>query len=222
MKAKICALALSLTALAFSSQAQDKTTFGVRAGANFTNMTGKDEDGEDLDDNKMKIGFSIGVNAEIPIAPEFYIQPGLLFSQKGYKWEVEDEDDVKFSASWIEVPINFVYKPTLGTGKLILGVGPYVGFGIGGKIKQDGNDEEIDIKFKSDVKADDLDGETTYLKPLDFGGNLVAGYEFSNKFSFQLNAQLGMANLFPKFEGNKPDEEKIKNVGFGLSLGYRF
>jgi hypothetical protein len=221
MKAKICALALSLTALVFTSQAQESTTFGLRAGVGLNNLVGKDPMGDDLEDNKLKFGFHIGVNAEIPIAPEFYIQPGLLFAQKGGKDASDNDNEETYNLSYLEVPINFVYKPTLGTGKLILGVGPYVGFGIGGKIKPEEGDD-VDVKFKSDLDASDLTANTAWFKRLDFGGNLLAGYEFTNKFSVQLNAQLGMANLIPKVEGEKPEEAKLKNIGFGVSFGYRF
>lgn len=214
MKSKVLLLALATTALSLTSKAQDdaKTTFGVRAGVNFTNITGDDQD------NKMKAGFNIGANAEIPVASEFYLQPGLLFTTKGAK---ADEGDGKLNLSYLEVPINFLYKPTLGDGKLLLGFGPYVGFGIGGKFKD--GDDEMDVKFKNDVKASDVDltDPKIFLKGLDFGGNLLVGYELSSKLSFQLNAQLGMSNLNPKVEGEKPDD-KAKNVGFGISVGYRF
>lgn len=213
MKAKIWALALGMIALGSTAVAQERTTFGLRAGVNFQNLNGEVA-GIDLD-NKLKTGFHIGVNAEIPVAPEFYLQPGVLFSTKGAK----SENDTKTNISYVEVPVNFVYKPVLGTGKLILGIGPYIGFGVGGKIKPEDGDD-VDIEFENDIDLDQVDGP--YLRGLDYGGNLLAGYEFSNKFSVQLNAQLGMANLFPKVEGEKPDNTKIKNTGFGVSVGYRF
>lgn len=218
MKSKVLMLALATTAISLTSKAQDaKTTFGVRAGVNFQNLTGKDANGGDLD-FKMKTGFHIGVNAEIPIAPEFYVQPGLLFTTKGAKEEITGSDDAKINISYLEVPINFLYKPELGSGKLLLGVGPYVGFGIGGKVK--GNGADMDVKFKNDVKSTDY-LKAFYLKGLDFGGNLLVGYELSSKISAQLNAQLGMTNLAPKVDGNSSDA-KVKNTGFGISLGYRF
>ncbi|WP_205512222.1 porin family protein [Longitalea arenae] len=220
MKSKVLLLALATTAFALTSKAQDaKTTFGIRAGVNFQNLNGE-LGGEDLE-FKMKTGFHIGANAEIPVATDFYLQPGLLFSTKGAKAE---EGDGKFNLSYIEVPVSFIYKPTLGAGKLILGVGPYVGFGIGGKIKGDG--EDVDIKFSNDLDQKEAtefaNGDAWYMKGLDFGGNLTAGYELSSKLSFQLNAQLGMSNLFPKIDGEKVDNTKIKNTGFGISVGYRF
>jgi hypothetical protein len=216
MKTKICALALAAIALVTDARAQESTTFGLRAGVNFQNLTGE-IGGNDLE-NKLKTGFHIGVNAEIPIAPEFYLQPGVLFSTKGAK--SDEDDDVKTNISYVEVPINFLFKPTLGTGKLLLGIGPYIGIAVGGKIKGDGDD--VDIEFKNDITANEFATGDPYLKRLDFGGNLLAGYEFSSKFSFQLNAQLGMSNLFPKVNGDKLDNTKMKNTGFGVSLGYRF
>ncbi|HEY8897325.1 MAG TPA: porin family protein [Niastella sp.] len=220
MKSKVLLFALAATALSLTSKAQDaKTTFGVRAGVNFTNINGE-EDNRDLD-NKIKTGFNIGVNAEIPVAQDFYLQPGLLFSTKGAKNKEEGVAKTKVKLSYLEIPINFLYKPTLGDGKLLLGFGPYIGIGIGGK-EEWGADYEhsYDVKFKNDVKASDPD-DKRYVKGLDFGGNLLVGYELSSKISAQLNAQLGMSNLVPKFEGKKP-EDKNKNTGFGISIGYRF
>ena len=62
------------------------TTFGVRAGLNFQNINGRDA-GDDKLENKMVPRFHIGVNAEIPVAPEFYVQPGILFTTKGTKFD---------------------------------------------------------------------------------------------------------------------------------------
>ena len=217
MKTKALLIALSTTVFALGAKAQDKTTFGVRAGVNFTNLNGEDAAGHDFD-YKLKTGFNVGVNAEVPIAPDFYVQPGLLFSTKGAKEEVTGQKDIKTNISYLEVPINLLYKPTLGDGKLLLGFGPYIGIAVGGKMKQGSND--ADLKFANDVKTTDPDVALT-RKRLDFGGNLLAGYELSSKISVQLNAQLGMSNLLPKYDGKKTDA-KMKNTGFGISVGYRF
>ena len=215
MKTKaLLIVALSTTVFALGAKAQDKVTFGVRAGVNFQNINGKDESGHDYD-YKMKTGFNIGVNAEIPIAPDFYVQPGVLFSTKGAKQDATG-GDIKVNLSYVEVPINLLYKPTLGAGKLLLGFGPYIGIAVGGKVKQGSND--VDIQFKNDVSATET---KPTLKRMDFGGNLLAGYELSSKISLQLNAQLGMSNLEPKVAGKKSDA-KTKNTGFGVSVGYRF
>jgi hypothetical protein len=198
-----------------STATMGKTTFGIRAGVNFQNINGKDADDDDLD-NKLKTGFHAGVTADIPIAPEFYVQPGILFSLKGAK--VDDAADTKINISYLEVPVNFLYKPVLGTGNLLLGFGPYAAFAVGGKIKNDNVD--VDLKFDNEVNPASPDAYRT-LKRFDFGANFLAGYQFSNHLSAQLNAQLGLVNINPKYTTGDTDA-KAKNTGFGVSLGYSF
>lgn len=180
-----------------------------------------------IENNKLLPGFHAGVTFNIPVADEFAVQPGLLFSTKGVHYKYSDGDSYKEIPYYAEIPVNFLYKPELGNGRLLLGAAPYVAYGFGGKWKEkyDGDTESGKLKFKGDISDDDLDNlkddEYYYGKPLDFGGNLLAGYEFSNKLSVQLNAQLGIANLIPKYSGKKRDGS-VKNVGFGIPLGYKF
>lgn len=204
MKMKIISMVAAGLLLTQVTMAQNKTSFGLRGGVNFQNLNGKTSDGDRID-GKLRTGFHIGANAEIPVGVDFYLQPGLLFSMKGAK----EKDIPEASISYIEVPVNFVYKPDLGTGRMLLGFGPYLGIGVGGKYTVGNTD--VDIEFGKDPGQ---------LKRLDAGANMLAGYEFSNKLSFQLNASLGLTNL-----ANRPDgdnKSNLKNTGFGLSLGYRF
>ena len=218
MKNRMLILLAGLFLMAHAGFAQTKTSFGIRAGVNFQNLNGETMEGDDLD-FKMKTGFHIGVDADILIAPEFYFLPGVLFMTKGAK---SDVDDSKLNLSYIEVPLSFVYKPTLGTGKLILGIGPYVAYAVGGKLTDD-DDNDTDIEFENEISVSQALSGTPYLKGLDFGGNLLFGYEFSQKFYAQVNAQLGLSNINPKIEGVDDDDiGKTKNTGFGISLGYRF
>lgn len=222
MKTKVFAFIAACLLGTIVSQAQNTTvaaggtTFGIRAGVNFQNLNGKVL-GEDLD-NKLKTGFHIGVNAEIPIADEFYIQPGLLFSTKGAKSDNDDDD--KININYLELPVNFLYKPVLGTGKLLLGFGPYAGYAIGGKLKSDAGD--VDLEFESELPLAEAGKYGYTYRRFDFGANLLAGYEFNNKLSFQLNAQLGLTNISPEVSGLDKDDNKTKNTGFGVSVGYRF
>lgn len=225
----LCA-ALSLPAMKSSAQVQ----IGVRAGLNLSNVTAKDSDGEDVyDGTSLNPGFNAGVTFDIAIADGFYVQPAALVSTKGFKYK-ESGGTATFSPTYIEVPVNFIYKPELGTGRLLLGVGPYVAYGVGGKWKAEAGSNKISgkLEFVNDYKdaaafeliedGDFADGmKIPYAKKLDFGGNLLAGYELSNNLSVQLNAQLGLANGAPAFSG-VDTKEKFKNVGFGISLGYKF
>ncbi len=183
--------------------------FGVRGTFNLVNLYGDDTE------SKLKPGFNVGAFYEITVAPDFYFQPNLLFSMKGAN---ADEGDGKLNLGYVELPLHFMYKPKLGTGNIVVGFGPYFAYGVTGKYKV--GDEEADIKFKNDVSIDD-DEDALYYKGLDAGADIFFGYEFPFKVSLLLNAQIGLSNLNPKLEGEDPDES-LKNIGFGLSLGYRF
>ena len=212
-------------------QAQEKanpggnTSFGLRAGVNFQNINGKDENGDKLE-NDLLTGFNIGINAEIPVGVDFYFQPGLLYTIKGAKSKeviLGQTINGKMKISYLELPLNFLYKPLLGTGHLILGFGPYVALGVNGKVTYEGGGSSVDsdIKFKNKVMDTDSD-DFVYIRPLEAGANLLAGYEFGNRVSFQLNAQLGLTKINPEYEGIPDDKTSAKNTGFGFSLGYRF
>jgi len=214
MKSKVLLIALATTVFAIGAKAQN-TTFGVRAGINFQNLTGDDGYGHKYDD-KLKTGINLGLNAEIPIAEDFYVQPGLLFTTKGAKDKTYRKVNVRLS--YLEIPINLMFKPELGDGKLLLGFGPYIGIAVGGSYT-DLNGHKTQYKFANKVSTTEA-GNGPYVRRMDFGGNFLAGYELSNKVSFQLNAQLGMSSIATKVEGS--NRAKVKNTGFGVSVGYRF
>ncbi len=211
---------LSIATLSTQAQAKKATsspiTFGIRAGVSLQNINGRDGNDNKLE-NKLVPRFQGGVNVELPLADEFYVQPGLLFAGKGTEFK---GSNTNLNISYLEIPVNFLFKPVVGNGKLLLGFGPYVGFGIGGTIKpSNGNSSEI--KFENTISvAQALTG--TYIRKTDVGANLLFGYELSNLFSVQLNAQLGLAKINPDIEGLNNNNTMYKNTGFGLSVGYRF
>ncbi len=216
-------LALSITMA--SAQGTDKLSFGILGGVNFQNLNGKDAGGDKLT-NEMIIGYHAGVNVQIPIAPLFYFQPGLIFSTKGAKNNssilgVDYTTTTKLS--YVEMPLYLVYKAMLGNGYFMLGFGPYVGYGIGGKVVTEGGSISLDqdIEFQNVVETTD-DMTVPYYKALDFGGNIFAGYEMSNGIFVQFNTQLGMVKINPEYKILSDDKSIVKNTGFGLSLGYRF
>jgi len=150
----------------------------------------------------------------------------LLYTTKG---AAADRDflgqtvDAKTKLSYLEVPVNFLYKPALGSGKLLLGFGPYVAFGVGGKTSFEGagQKQDYDVKYQNTVSSTDPKDQS-YFKKVDAGANLLFGYEFSNRISAQLNAQLGLAKINPEYEYLSNDKSSWKNTGFGVSVGYRF
>ena len=155
-------------------------SFGIRAGVNMQNINGKDMGGDKLT-NKLIPGFNAGINVEIPVAPEFYVQPGLLFSTKG--------------AQTSEV-----------NGSLIEGTS---------------YNQDLDVVYQNKVVVGDA-VDKVYVRPFDAGANFIIGYETGMGLSAQLNAQLGLLEMIPDYEGLDMKKATQKNTGFGISLGYRF
>jgi len=188
------------------------TTFGITGGVNWNNINGKTSTGDDLN-NKLKTGFNGGVNVELPLSNGFYLQPGVEYRQKGS----EVSNGNKLTLSYIDIPVNFIYKPALGMGNMLLGFGPYLGFGMNGKVKSvDGTERKV--SFDNDYSLSEA--EDLQFKKLDAGANFIVGYEFKSKLSAAVKAQLGLIDINP--DTNFPgDETRYRNTGFGLSLGYR-
>lgn len=231
---KIINTLILITVASYIGIAQDvkppmgEPSFGFYGGINFQNINGKDASGTKLE-NSLVTKFHIGVNEEIPIAPEFFFQVGLQYIGKGAKGPIPYRyTDLtvphtttitrEISMNYLEMPLNLVYKPLVGKGNFILGGGPYVGYAISGKAKYTGSPapSDRDITFTKTTPDND-ENNLANFKHLDVGGNFFFGYQFLSGFNVIFNSQLGLVDI------NSDVNTKLsnKNTGFGLSLGYR-
>ena len=223
MKTKLFSIVFILMISTSIVSAQDigkaKVSFAILGGVNFQNLNGKDMFGDKLV-NKMIIGYHAGFNIQLPVAPQFFFQPGLLLSTKG----AENKALIStYKLSYIEMPLNFVYKGSLGNGNIMIGFGPYIAYGIAGKatIESGSVTLKTDIKYKNVVEIGDPI-LTTYFRAFDAGGNIFVGYEMAGGIFLQLNSQFGMIEINPEYKLFTTDKSSVKNTGFGLSLGYKF
>jgi len=227
MKTKLLAFILILTVLvpqAFAQKRRKVDTgihFGILGGGGMQTLTGTDYWGVKLD-SKLTPGFHAGGNVILSIFQDFWFQPGILFSVKGAKQNIIPDDITKtVSLSYIEVPLNLLYRPQLGDGHLLLGVGPYGGYGVLGRerVKSGTITTELTVKYLTDASEE----PTTYVyyRGLDAGANIFFGYEFYNGILLQLNGQMGLLKVNSDY-GLPNDKTSKKNTGFGLSVGYRF
>ncbi|WP_217603760.1 porin family protein [Chitinophaga sp. GbtcB8] len=216
-------LLLLTTALSCGLLSHAQVSFGVKAGFSLAGMSSKYDNPLTQPDTKALPAFHAGVIADISLSENFSLQPGLFYSAKGAKTEQivpgPADGPVKLESTahlnYLELPVNFLYKHELGPGKIFAGFGPYLAYGVGGKIKVNyGGDEaqDIDIKFKNEQSDSLLD--VAYVKPFDAGANFIAGYEFKMGLVFSVNYSLGLINTSPY------DNETEKNHYLGISVGY--
>ena len=214
-------LILALSVTFASAQDSPKTSFAVIGGLNLQNLTGKAYNGDKLN-NELLLGYHVGVNALIPVASKFYFQPGLLYSTKGAKTKSELSTSTT-SINYLEMPLNVVYKSACGSGSFMVGFGPYVAYGISGKVKTSGDAPTVEnkIKFKNVIGLNDPQ-DVPFYKAFDAGASAFVGYELTNGVFCQLDMQLGLLKINSEYSEYPDDKTSVKNTGFGLSTGYRF
>lgn len=114
--------------------AQDDRRMGVKGGLNATNIYQND-----INDENARFGFNLGLYGQILSSEVFAIQPELLYSTKGAKW---DYTGGGFNQS-IDLNINYLDLPVLAVFKLgktaEIHAGPYVGYLLSAKVKYDGD-----------------------------------------------------------------------------------
>jgi hypothetical protein len=204
MKKHLKSALITLLAIAFTNvNAQIKT--GYVFGLNLSTITLKTEGVSSNPETPAGIHF--GEFFEIPLKPNFSLQPALIFSAKGSNYII---DTVEYSISpiYIEIPVNAVYSIGSNVFKVSIYTGPYFAFGMGGyKIVSGG--ELKRIKFGSDENSD--------LKFFDIGLNFGAGINIKG---MMISAQygLGMINLSPV----KTPVTEMKNKVIGISISSLF
>ena len=219
----IASILLLTATVSFAQKGKSKTSYGIKAGLNFTSITATDIDGGKVKDNKFKEGFNVGFYADIALGAKGFFQPALLFTSKG---TVNKGETVKttISGGYIEVPLNFIYKSHGHEGGFVIGGGPYIAYGVSGIVKErSGGYKESTLKFKTKSSVNfDFNRNVYYLTPFDGGIGMLIGYEGKSGVSFQLNGQLGVVNQALKTPGVNFEVSKYHNYGAGFSLGYRF
>ena len=183
---KLCIVAV-LAIFSFTSVNAQGAKFGAKAGINFANFTG------DLTENKVLTGFHIGAFVELELSEALILQPELLFSTQGTKFE-ESGVSFDFNANYVILPVMFKYAVAEGFN---LEAGPQIGFLLSAEIA----DEDIKDEMES----------------IDFGMNVGASYDFSEKLFAQARYNIGLSNI-----AKDSGDEKIQNSVISVSLGYRF
>lgn len=217
-------LTIALAAIAFicaPTMAQQKLNFAVRGGINFQNIRGTDA-GDNKMHNKMKNGFHAGIDLQIPLGVDFFLQPGLLYTTKGTKLETTGNE---VSLSYIEMPVFVVHSPKVGNGlkygRIMLGLGGYLATGVEGTY-QSSNGETHQIAFRNGGnEPTTLVSYGASCRKFDYGASGLLGYSMSSGIFLQLNGQIGFAKVNAKTD-DAADHTSWRNGGFGLSMGYRF
>jgi hypothetical protein len=108
---KIMLMAVAGLSLAYSTSAQNQPSFGLKVGANYSNVY--DSKGEEFDADA-KFGLAVGAFLSIPIGEYLGIQPEILFSQKGFKATGRmfgSGYELTRTSNYIDVPLLVALRP---------------------------------------------------------------------------------------------------------------
>lgn len=203
-KIKISFLIIIGMIICTNVSAQLPVSFGVKAGVNLSEI-------QKLED-KLKVGFNVGLTVDLQVSDDFYVMSGLELTTKGAKgdsYAVADQagvifKDVTLNSMYLQLPVHVGYKLEVApTVKLVFRAGPYLAYGIGGKIKGDAGTKKLDEDFFGDG-----------VNRFDFGVGGAVGAEFIDKITVSLGADQGLTKIIK--DGDQ------KNRCAHISVGYKF
>jgi long-subunit fatty acid transport protein len=193
-----------VTLLGLGNVSAQEVKLGAKLGLNLSSLR------SDMDFDS-KIGFNLGVFAEINLSDKLIFQPELLYSTQGASLE-ESFDSNSFkvtnSVDYLNIPLILKYGVT---DKLFLEFGPQLGFLLSGKSKYEetyGGETESETE---DIKE--------FTNSIDFGLNFGVSFDIAENIMIGARYNLGLSNIIDEEDSG---DEKLQNSVFSLSLGYRF
>jgi hypothetical protein len=208
--------ALALMFLLPNSSLASGIKAGLKIGVSSAKLHGDDVgDLEDLlgEDLKSRIGFSVGGFITFNISEMFAIQPEVLYTMKGLRFEEEifgETLKVWMKLDYLEIPVLVkIIFPSPGGVNPYLFAGPAVAIKVSGKVK---------AEFAGESDEEDIED----MKSTDFGLVIGAGVDFGfgalgkGTLSVDIRYSLGLSTI-SDFEG-----DDVKNGAFSLMVGFSF
>ncbi len=208
MKKFTFALMLAAVALFVASPLfAEGMMFGIKGGINLANITG-----DDAEDTTMKMGGVGGVFMCYNITEIFAIQPEVLFSMKGAKYDItilDETYEATMKLNYIEIPVLFkVNLPTEGKMKPSLYAGPALGILMSANAEV----EDVSEDIKDDMKGTDIG--------LLAGAGIGYQMENGSLLSFEVRYEVGMTSIADT--GDSDVDVDVKNSVISVMVGYGF
>ncbi|UFK97469.1 porin family protein [Kaistella faecalis] len=203
MKKLFLGAAIAMSSLTFAQQ------FGIKGGMNVSSLS-KDSN---LSDQGSKIGFNAGLFMNAPIGENFSIQPELLYSQMGEKYDYTqpitgDRISGATHLDYVALPIMFQYN---ATPSFYLEAGPEFGLLVSAKDKQKNETTGQTIAESGNYKDD--------LNSFNAGIGLGAGYYFTPNIGLTARYVAGLTDIY---KDGQNSGDAVKNNVFQVGLAYKF
>ncbi|QHS60231.1 porin family protein [Chitinophaga agri] len=181
MKKLILSVMLAACA-AFTAKAQT-LSFGVKGGLTISKLT-------QFNDSKVRPSVYAGGFANIAFTESIALQPELLYSGQGTKYEPLNQT-ITYRLNYINIPVMFQYRIVP---EFFLEAGPQLGFMVAGKTHAG----KVTIDISDDTKA------------VDFGLGFGLGYQFPVGLGVSARYMFGLTNVFERsLDDNKNSVAQI-------------
>jgi hypothetical protein len=220
---------LSLTLL-FSLTTHAQVSIGIKGGPDFSRLVNVVE-GNDGSGNTgvLKSGtltqYYGGLFVDIPLdsnSKMFYLRPGVEFIGTGGNMNPQGDyynangfqPSTKYTLHYVDVPLEFVYRPGFDWGGPLIGFGFYTGALVNGTIKSQGSpSQSVMIGNKS----------TDNFQRFDFGYAFTIGLQLKAGFLFGFDYQHSLIRVVPSAQ-IQPSQERLQthNSVWGIHVGWAF
>lgn len=192
---KLLVFAVAVLLVSAIQAQKESIKFGVKAGANFYKFSGKDANFGSVSP-KFQVGIAGGGLVNIPVSSMFSVQPEVLFSMEGSKYE-ESGSKLMYKTNYINIPVLLQYNNPSG---FYAETGPQLGLLMSAK-GDDGSSTQ-------DIKDN--------LNSTNFSWAFGLGYKMQSGFGFGARYNLGLGNIA------KESGTDIKLGGFHVGVFYLF
>ncbi len=198
-------MGLFITGFANAQSTDKAIRFGIKAGANYSNII--KDDGNNNFKTDYKVGYHAGITLDIKLLENLAFTPEALYSTKGYK-STSTFGEFTQTTSFIDVPILASIKLAEG---LNVVVGPQVSFLLS-------TDNKFENGFGTAQQTIVEDESDRFKKSL-VGGVIGFRYDFNNQVG--LNGRYAL-DFQKNNENGSTTTPEYKNQVFQLGLGIKF
>ena len=231
---RILLLTLIFLSIGVNAQSLIPTKFGVKVGANIANIASTPNEGVNHTNNSALIGVSGGFYMEIALNDKWYINPEIVYAQKGASFDYDfthdydvnhrDEHNTtnELKLAYVELNPTISYKTPY---KIALNFGPSVSY----LIQSEYTPSETNT---SEIAGHELLEESIYTEEsLDVGINLGISYYLSKDFLIDGKVSTGFMKIGQVsqeiYTGDASNEARsnvfeLKNRNIVFSIAYLF
>lgn len=210
-------IVISLVVFIFAIQGiqAQEFSFGLKAGANISNIRGYDSNGYNWDYNS-KLGFHGGLVVQTQISERFGIQSEVLYSMQGANDGSDPFYDVDFETQEVKLNLEYINVPVLAEYQIVPGfsaqLGPQIGFLIY-------PEQEVEYTYMGEDRKQDS-SLNNFTKTTDF--SLAAGLEYSFDMGLFFDARYnyGLTTFSENIGGGVLPDGKNSVIQF--AVGYMF